>query len=210
MLFKSRFLVAAATVAVAIISLGPVSRAAVLSGSFGSALPGSTGIAAFSSSNLAGSVQYAVFTESAYNSIFTNSTVSVGLGELAYVYQVINTGTDAVSKNRILGLNASITGIGSSDINAGGAGEVAPSSVTLPPPYADWDFSPNILSGENSSALVLTSTNLPDGTTTDIIFNGGTIGNVQVIKPGNIAIPEPASVLLLAFGSTLLLVRRRR
>ncbi len=210
MLFRSKFFVAAAAVAVTLVSFGPVSRAAVLSSFFGSALPGSTGIAFYNSSDLAGSVQYAVFTESAYNSIFTNSSVSVDPGELAYVYQVINTGLDAVSKNRILGLNASITGIGSSDINAGGAGEVAPSSVTLPPPYADWDFSPNILSGENSSALVLSSTNLPDGTTTDIIFNGGTIGNVQVIKPGNIAIPEPASVLLLAFGSALLLVRRRR
>lgn len=185
-------------------------NATTLDSHFGSALAGSTGTVAYASGNLAGSVHFAVFTESSYNSIFTGSTVSVDPGELAYVYQVINTGTDAVSKNRIVGLNASITGIGHSDINLGGASEVTPSGEVSPPPFADWDFLPNILISENSSALVLTSTNLPSGTSTDVVFNGGSIGLVQVIVPGNTAIPEPTTAMLLAVGSTLLLLRRRK
>jgi len=194
----------------ALIIFSAPANAATLDSFFGSALPGSTGIVGYASGGLVGDIRYAVFTETAYNSIFTASTVSVDPGELAYVYQIINTGPDAVSRNRIVGLNASVTGIGHADINFGGIAEVTPSSETLPPPVADWDFLTNVLTGENSSALVLTSTNLPSGTTIDVIFNGGTIGLVQVITPGNIAIPEPASALLLALGSTFLLMRRRR
>jgi hypothetical protein len=193
-------------------SIAVASHAATLDSHFASALAGSTGSGAYSSgAGLDGIVHYAVFTETAYNSIFTGSTISVDPGELAYVYQVINTGTDFVSKNRIVGLNASVNGIGHADINLGGTGEVVPSNEIAPPPVADWEFlASNILSGENSSALVLTSTNIPDGTTTDVVFNGGGIGLVQVIVPGDIAIPEPASALLLVFGSTMLCLRRRR
>lgn len=215
---KSRFLAITTTGVVALILCSfPAanSEATTLSDLFGSAISGSTGTAAFDDGQgLSGTIDYAVFDKTDFDTLFANSTVSVGANELAYVYQLDNTGSDFVSQNRISGFNTSVTDIGWANV-VGGIGEVDPSSVNLvvPPPFgiADWFYAApnNIDSGEISAAMVLTSTNLPGGTTLDVVFNGGGTATASVIAPGNVTIPEPASVALLGIGIAAGLFRRR-
>jgi hypothetical protein len=214
MFSKTRFFVTAFAVILAISSSVSDSRATTLSDHFGSALPGSTGTEAYDDlEGLSGTIDYAVFEKADFDALFSNSTVAVGAGELAYTYQIKNTGADYVSQNRIGGFNTSVTGIGYANADAG---EIDPTSVNLvlPPPFglADWfyDAPDNVFSGETSAVMILTSTNLPSGTTLDIVFNGGGSGPVDVIAPGNVQIPEPTTFALLGIGSVFLLRSRRR
>jgi hypothetical protein len=206
-----------AVLAVSAIFISCPSQAATLSGFFGSAYLGNSGTGHYDNTgtggSLEGDVEYAVFDKVTYDALFTGSTVTVNPGELAYVYQVINTGADAVSQNTQLGVNNSAVDIGSATID-GGAGEVSPSSTLLNPGFsAIWGFEPvvnNIPSGGLSSALVLTSTNAPGGATgIDILKDGATIATTMAIVPGNTPIPEPTSLVLLSCGA-LLLMRRLR
>ena len=210
---KSSKLFAAMAVAVLVALLPTISQAGSLSSFFGSAYSGTTGTGVYNNGGgLSGSVEYAVFTKNSYDSLFTGSSVTVNPGELAYVYQILNSGSDFVSQNAQLGINTSAVGIGSATID-GGAGEVSPSAATLNPGInAVWEFTPaanNIPSGGRSSALVVTSTNLPNSTAVQIILNGGGTAFTMAIVPGDIPVPEPTSLVLL-LGGVAFLARWRR
>jgi len=216
--YKKFSLLSAAIFAVSVMFASYATEAATLSSFFGSAYLGNSGVGSYDNTgtggSLEGSVEYAVFSKADFDSLFTGSTVTVNPGELAYVYQIINTGADAVSQNTQLGINNSAVAIGSATID-GGAGEVTPSSTLLNPGFsAIWGFEPSVnnIPGVTglSSALVLTSTNAPGGATgIDIIKDGGTIATTTAIVPGNTPIPEPTSLVLFSCGALLLLRRRR-
>jgi hypothetical protein len=190
----------------------PSIQAATLSSLFGSAYPGSTGVGLYDNlDGLSGSVEYAVFNKAAYEANFSASTVSVNPGELAYVYQILNADEDFVSQNTQLGINSSAVAIGSSTIDSG---ETSPVSTSLIPGInAVWLFTGT---GNNipaytgkSSALVVTSTNIPNSTATQIIVNGGGTAFTMAVVPSDTPIPEPSSLALLV-GGLAFLARRRR
>jgi len=189
---------------------GSCASATSLSDLFGSAVSGTTGFGPYNDGDgLSGTVEYAVFSKAAFELNFSASSVTVGANELAYVYQILNTGTDFVSQNVQLGINSSAVDIGSATID-GFAGETSPTSSSIVLPTASWNFVTNIpgLTGR-SSALVLTSTNLPNSTATQIIINGGGTAFTSAIVPSDIPIPEPSSLCLLAGSLAFLAVRHR-
>lgn len=187
------------------VSLAPPAEAS-LSTHFGAAIPGSTGSAAYSNGNLSGVMDFAVFTEAAFEAIYTS--FDVPLGELAYVYEIENTGTDAVSASFVSPVHSSFTGIGN-DATLGG---VAPTSQTFAASVtAQWDFvgqGNNIGQNQFSTALVLTSPVQPGSLTGFRVVNGGGSALVQVVAP----VPEPVSFIVWTgiSASALVMSRRRR
>jgi len=206
----STLLVACAAVAIFSLPL----HAASLSG-FGPTLV--SGSSAYSGPTLNGVIEYAVFTEAAFEANFAGFDVPAG--ELAYVYQILNGDSDPnntddpVSQNAVVGINSSVTGIGDFTIDAGESETPTQANILTPTVSAVWDFSGignNIPSAGRSNGLVMTSTNLPGpATTLDIVVDGGGSAIAMVVAPGDIPIPEPATIALLGVAVSLLGVRRR-
>ena len=168
---------------------------------------GWTGTSAYSSGSLTGTIDFAVFTSADFDTAFPGLYTTTA-DELVYAYQVLNTGTDFVSQEIVAQTNSSAHDIGSF---LDTAGEIAPSLETDNTPFSmDWAFnSPNIVQNEDSYILVYSSPNLPiDGAS--LTFNGGGFGVSDVPMPGDVPIPEPATMALLAMGAALLGGRRRR
>ncbi|MEZ6072628.1 MAG: PEP-CTERM sorting domain-containing protein [Pirellulales bacterium] len=191
-------------------AVGLPAQADTLVNFFGNAI--TSGQSPYSGPTLSGTIAYAVYTEANFESNFPG--YDVPSGELGYIYQVLNGNGDPVSSNAIVGINSSITGIGSVTIDPF-ATEKAPQSATLTPSIsAAWDFSgigSNVPTLGVSNGLVLTSTHLPGpATTLNILVDGGASAIAQVVAPGDIRVPEPAGMLLAGLGATLLLGRRRR
>lgn len=185
-------------------------QAATLVDFFGSSVV--SGQSPYTGPTLSGTVAYAVYTEAVFESNFPG--YDVPSGEWAYVYQVLNGDGDPVSQNAVVGINSSVNTIGDVTID-GSASETAPqNSILTPAVSAVWDFSGignNVPTLANSNGLVLTSTNLPGpATTLDILVDGGASAFTTVIAPGDIEIPEPASLLLLGMGGAVLVATRRR
>jgi hypothetical protein len=200
----------AAAAALLVAALSVPAQASTLVDYFGSSI--TSGQSAYAGPTINGTVAYAVYTEATFESNFPGFDVPAG--QWAYVYQILNGNGDPVSQNAVVGINASVLGIGDVTID-GGAGETAPQSFTLTPSVsAVWDFSGignNIPTLSSSNGLVLTSTNKPGpATTLDILVDGGASAFTTVIAPGDIEIPEPASLLLLGMGGAALLTTRRR
>jgi hypothetical protein len=199
-----------AAAALLVVALSVSAQASTLIDFFGSSI--TSGQSPYAGPTLNGTVVYAVFTEATFESNFPGFDVPAG--QWAYVYQVLNGDGDPVSQNAVVGINSSVLSIGDVTID-GGAGETAPQTSTLTPAVsAVWDFSGignNIPAPGSSNGLVLTSTNRPGpATTLDILVDGGASAYTHVIAPGDVEIPEPASVLLLGLGSAVLLTKRRR
>ena len=147
---------------------------------------------------------FTVFSEADFEAIYTSFDVPAG--ELAYVYEIGNTGSDTVSSAAISPLDASFSSIGN-DATLGGVAPV--SEFLFPAISALWDYSgANILQGSSSTALVLTSPLQPGGLTNFTIVNGGGSAVVQVVA----TIPEPFSFVVWAgvSASVLVMTRRRR
>ncbi len=198
-------------VLVTLLLLTTSAQAATLSSFFGSAIASGSGTY-FNPDDLNGTIEYAVFTEAIFESNFPGYDVPAG--ELGYVYQILNGNLDPVARNTVIGINNSISGIGDVTID-GFAIEKAPQSFTLNAGVsAQWDFSGignNVPTNGNSDGLVLTSPNLPGpATTLSIVVDGGQSAVVMVVAPGDIPIPEPASIILLSLGIVLMMGRRIR
>ena len=125
-------------------------------------------------------------------------------GELAYVYQILNTNGDPVSENTIIEINGSVTGIGDVTIDENVIEKAPQSFISLPAVQATWDFSGignNVPTFGNSNGLVLTSTNSPGlPTSLDIVKDGGQSTVAMVVTPGDTPVPEPASLVLFSLG----------
>ncbi len=185
-------------------------RADTLVDFFGNALV--SGQAPYAGPTVNGSIAYGVYTEANFEANFPG--YDVPSGSLGYIYQVLNGDGDPVSSNAVVGINSSITSVGDVTID-GGATETAPqATIHTPSISVVWDFSGignNVPTLENSNGLVLTSTKLPGpATTLDIVVDGGASAFARVVAPGEIDIPEPASLALLGLGSAVMLVTRRR
>ncbi|HMP06539.1 MAG TPA: PEP-CTERM sorting domain-containing protein [Lacipirellulaceae bacterium] len=181
--------------------LSAASRAGILNG-HAAAFGGIAGSVPFNNGvGLSGTIDYAVFTAAAFNANFAGLGYVPG-SALVYTYQVEVTGVEGVSAE-IIGVSNPANTIGTFNI-----GDVDAVSASFTP-NARWLFAPEIPTGMSSYGLAFSSPNLPI-VGASLTINGGTQALVAgVPTPGPIAIPEPASFLLLAGGVAAACLSRR-
>lgn len=153
--------------------------------------------------NLSGTVDYAVFTASAFNSAFGGMGYAPTDGYV-YTYQVLNDGTDNFSQLTV-GISNPASGIGSFSI-----GDVDVSTALFDgADNAEYQFlSPRIMTGQSSYGLAFSAPTLPIESI-GIISDGG--GSLQIDLPAPGTIPEPSSacLVLLLGGAAASTLRRR-
>jgi hypothetical protein len=153
--------------------------------------------------NLSGTIDYAVFTASAFNSAF-GGTGYAPTDAYVYTYQVLNAGSDNFSQLTV-GISNPASGIGTFSI---GAVDVS-SALFDGSGNAEYQFlSPSVMTGQSSYGLAFSAPTLPIDSIA-IISDGG--GSLQIGLPAPGIIPEPTSVCLaLMLGGSLAATRRRR
>jgi hypothetical protein len=168
----------------------------------GDAFGGVTGTVPFNNGvGLSGTIDYAVFTASDFNTNFSGLGYVPG-GPLVYTYQVFVTGSLGASAE-IVGVSNPANTIGTFDI-----GDINASSASFTP-NARWLFSPAIGTGLSSWGLAFSSPNLPI-VGASLTVDGGTQALVAgVPTPGPIGIPEPTTLLLAASSVVHLCLSRR-
>ena len=180
----------------------PFARAGILSGN-ANAYAGVTGTVPFNNGvGLSGTIDYAVFTASDFNTNFSGLGYAPG-DALVYTYQVFVTGS--------LGASAEIVGVSNpaNTIGTFNIGDQNASSASFTP-NARWLFSPEIPAGMSSWGLAFSSSKLPI-VGASLTIDGGTQALVAgVPTPGSVSIPEPASWLLLAVSSLAVSCLSRR
>ena len=165
---------------------------------------GTTYFSSATNPNLHGYVKWAVFgpDDFPFDGFTPNS------GELTYVYQVFNEGSDNISFH-ITPIDTTADHIGSfSDASNGVTGDAPTSMNLIVPGSASWGFS-GIVQWGNSEGLCYNSTNTPVDSSA-IEVNGGTVALTAPIPvPGANPIPEPAAIVLLCAGLVAWIVGRR-
>ena len=198
-------LAAAVAVAVGLAVVTPAS-AGPLNG-HPNALPGWTGTAPFANGSLTGTIDYAVFGPGD----FPYAGYTPSPGEVTYVYQINNTGVEAVSA-QFTGLapGNGANNIGNFIINPlANPPEAIPSFQQITATTAQWLFNPGIPSSIGTSAgLVFSSPNAPMNGIA-LVVDGGTNAQALVPTPSDQPIPEPAVLMLMAAGGVMIGFRRR-
>ncbi len=149
---------------------------------------------------LAGKVDWAVFTDDNFSSLFTDYTPTSG--ELVYTYQVFNTGTVDISLTE-LPLLSSAPADNPGVFTGNGVSGQNPFSLTISGPDVIWDFEApdSIVHPGNSTGLAVSSIRKP-ATDFYVVIDGGSGVNVSpVAGPGTVPIPEPCTLLLLALAA---------
>lgn len=162
-----------------------------------------SGTAAFDNgNNLSGTVDYAVFTASAFNTAFPAASYVPG-DAYVYAYQVLNGGSDNFS-SLVVGITNPANTIGTFNI-----GDIDASLAAFDGSgNAEFQFlSPEIQMGESSYGLVFSAPTLPEPTV-GVITDGGGFLQIDLVAPG--VIPEPATVSLILLTSIALVGRSRR
>lgn len=178
----------------------PTSQAGILNG-FVPNYAGWTGSVPFNNGvGLSGSVDYAVLTASQFNANFSGLGYTPG-DALVYTYQLNVTGSLGASAE-IVGIVNPANTIGTFDI-----GDQNASSASFTP-NARWLFSPEVPTGMSSWGLAFSSPNTPI-VGASITVDGGTQAFIiGVPTPGPLAVPEPASLALLASAFAAACLRR--
>jgi hypothetical protein len=165
------------------------------------------------SNTLAGSVDYAVFTISEFEKLFTGYNATAG--ELIYAYQIHNTGTVNITLSKLLLLSGA-TGDNPGSFEGNGVTGMTPYAATISGQNVTWDFTTghNIVSPGDSVGLAFSSIRRPMARDINVIVDGPLSVNVQnVAGPGSVSIPEPSSLALLtavAAVAGIAVVRNRR
>lgn len=190
-----------AVVALMVAVLSPSSRAGLLNG-HAAAYDNVTGNVPFNNAvGLSGSIDYAVFTAAAFSANFGGLGYVPG-DALVYTYQVNVVGSLGVSAE-IVGVSNPANSIGTFDI-----GDVDALSASFTP-NARWLFSPEIPTGMSSWGLAFSSPNLPI-VGASLTIDGGTQALVAgVPTPGPIALPEPATMVMMVLGLAGCCISRR-
>jgi hypothetical protein len=171
------------------------------------------GTAPFANGDLAGTVDWAVFTANAFNIIFAGGGYVAPAGELVYTHQIFTTD---VTPPVVGASGMSIALPGNPAGNAGGfsAGGVAGVPVFLAfadPSIADWTLTGETNAVTPSEGLAYSSTHVPQLTGVPVVVDGGLSAAtiLMVGIPGPNAIPEPATLIMASFAAVLLLMERR-
>lgn len=203
-------ILSAVMVVMAVLVIAASSRAGILNGHI-DAFGGWTGSVPYvsASTNLSGTIDYAVFTANDFNSNF-GGLGYVPAGPLVYTYQVNNTGLSLVSTEIVGIVNTAFT-IGTfGPLNAGDVDATA--EFFDGGGNANWIFAPaSIPSGISSFGLAFSSPQVPMIGASLTINGGESAFSVGLPTPGpTFFIPEPTSIVM--FGSSLVwfVTRRRR
>ncbi len=166
------------------------------------------GVHDLSQDDLAGVLDFAVFTAADFNANFGGLGYVPG-NALVYTYQVDNTGIEAISAE-IVGISNPADTPGSFNI-----GDVQPSTADLTP-NAVWQFLANengvLNTNESSWGLAFSSPNVPMNGLALTLDGGTSALSFGVPTPSATPIPEPTSLILLALGGVTMCcwMRRRR
>jgi hypothetical protein len=153
-------------------------------------------------------INFAVYDTELYPEDFTYTLPGNQTGKFVYAYQITNYNTET-------DINIfSVFGIGENSIIADDViGFVDPGNGEIGPVLADfnddltranWTFAPGLLADETSFFLFYSSDS--DFVEGEYSFNQNNDG-LPVSDDGDIPVPEPASLLLLALGGSVLLRR---
>jgi hypothetical protein len=170
------------------------------------------GTAPFANGDLAGTVDWAVFTANDFNLNFGGGGY-VPTDPLVYTHQIFTTD---VTPPVVGASGMSIALPGNPAGNAGGfsAGGVAGVPVFLAfadPSIADWTLTGETNAVTPSEGLAYSSTHVPQLTGVPVVVDGGLSAAtiLMVGIPGPNAIPEPATLIMASFAAVLLLLERR-
>lgn len=169
-----------------------------------SALPGWSGTVPYDNgNNLAGTIDFAVFSAADFNANFSGLGYTPG-DAYVYTYQVLNGGTDNFSALTV-GINNPANTIGTFDIGTTDASL----SIFDGSGNAEWQFVPAVAAGSDSWGLAFSAPTVPELGIGLVLDGGGSLLLTGLPTP---SIPEPSSVVLVAlaggFGGVLLLRRR--
>lgn len=158
--------------------------------------------------DLEGSVDWAVFTKTAFDNAFPASGYSPPAGQLAYTFQVNVGGVTDVSRLAV-GIDSEPTGtIGS--FSGGGVSGIAPVSSSLLPnttstTSAEFSFvGTTIPVGSSSAGLAFSSRRIPEDFFGSVIDGGLTALVIPLPSPSSVNIPEPSTVVLAAVALALM------
>jgi hypothetical protein len=128
--------------------------------------------------------------------------------EYSYVYQIINTGTAAIS-DFTFSVDQVVDNV-DSFISSGRVEGVLAAGTDWSPTMVEWIFDPGINGGNTSAGLVFTSHKAPKTTETGRVTDSGTSAGVELLPaPGPNDIPEPGTFALLVAGLGLAVIVRR-
>jgi hypothetical protein len=159
-----------------------------------------SGSSPFSSSTLSGVIEWAVFRAEDFPAVFTGYTPTAD--QLTYTYQMIVTGTAAVSSVDVfIELGQPANNIGSF---TGGGLTGKPATLAelngIPIETAFWEFDDKIATGQTSVGLAFSSPNIPLSYAGKVIDSGIFADAFDLPSPSGIPIPEPTSTALSLVG----------
>jgi hypothetical protein len=170
-----------------------------------------TGTSPFSSGALTGTVDWAVFTDTTFNTLFAGGGYVAPAGEFVYAHQIFSSGPPV----GVSAMDIPLAGYPAG--NAGSFSTVVPPVTGLPPSFA---FADSTLAQFNfgnvelnaltpSAGLVYSSPNPPQLTGELTVIDGGTsaVGVSLIGIPGQI--PEPTTLITLSIATAVLSTFRR-